>query len=154
MAAQGYQESQLNQDAKSQVGAIGVMQIMPATGEDMKVGDVTQTEATSMRRKVHAVHDRPVLQGRTLAGGGRFLHVDDDDRDVVLLRNACGAPAGDFRQQGVRELGGRLLQIVANDVCGASASPKNSPRLFSASMTPSVYSRKRSPGSIVMVRTG
>ena len=45
MAAQGYQESQLNQDAKSQVGAIGVMQIMPATGADMKVGDITQTEA-------------------------------------------------------------------------------------------------------------
>jgi membrane-bound lytic murein transglycosylase MltF len=45
MAAQGYQESQLNQDAKSQVGAIGVMQVMPATGADMKVGDITQTEA-------------------------------------------------------------------------------------------------------------
>jgi membrane-bound lytic murein transglycosylase MltF len=45
MAAQGYQESQLNQDAKSHVGAIGVMQIMPATGADMKVGDITQTEA-------------------------------------------------------------------------------------------------------------
>jgi membrane-bound lytic murein transglycosylase MltF len=45
MAAQGYQESQLNQQAKSQVGAIGVMQVMPATGKDMKVGDITQTEA-------------------------------------------------------------------------------------------------------------
>jgi membrane-bound lytic murein transglycosylase MltF len=45
MAAQGYQESQLNQDAKSQVGAIGVMQIMPATGADLKVGDINQTEA-------------------------------------------------------------------------------------------------------------
>jgi membrane-bound lytic murein transglycosylase MltF len=45
MAAQGYQESQLNQDAKSQVGAIGVMQVMPATGAELKVGDITQTEA-------------------------------------------------------------------------------------------------------------
>ena len=45
MAAQGYQESQLNQQAKSQVGAIGVMQLMPATGREMKVGDITQTEA-------------------------------------------------------------------------------------------------------------
>ena len=45
MAAQGYQESQLNQNAKSAVGAIGVMQVMPATGRDMKVGDITQTEA-------------------------------------------------------------------------------------------------------------
>jgi membrane-bound lytic murein transglycosylase MltF len=44
MAAQGYQESQLNQEARSQVGAIGVMQVMPATGKDMKVGDITQIE--------------------------------------------------------------------------------------------------------------
>jgi membrane-bound lytic murein transglycosylase MltF len=45
MGAQGYQESQLNQSAKSRVGAIGVMQLMPATGNEMKVGDITQTEA-------------------------------------------------------------------------------------------------------------
>jgi membrane-bound lytic murein transglycosylase MltF len=44
MAAQGYQESQLNQNARSHVGAIGVMQVMPATGRELKVGDITQTE--------------------------------------------------------------------------------------------------------------
>jgi membrane-bound lytic murein transglycosylase MltF len=45
LAAQGYQESQLNQQAKSSVGAIGVMQLMPATGEQMKVGDIRTVES-------------------------------------------------------------------------------------------------------------
>jgi membrane-bound lytic murein transglycosylase MltF len=40
LAAQGYQESKLNQDARSNVGAIGVMQVMPATGQQLGVGDV------------------------------------------------------------------------------------------------------------------
>jgi membrane-bound lytic murein transglycosylase MltF len=45
MAAQGYQESQLNQAARSPVGAIGVMQVMPQTGTELKVGDITEAEA-------------------------------------------------------------------------------------------------------------
>ena len=44
LAAQGFQESQLDQRARSHVGAIGVMQIMPATGKDLKVGDIGQIE--------------------------------------------------------------------------------------------------------------
>ena len=40
LTAQGYQESQLNQKARSQGGAIGVMQVMPAIGKEMKVGDI------------------------------------------------------------------------------------------------------------------
>lgn len=40
LAAQGYQESKLDQNARSPVGAIGVMQIMPATGAELKVGNI------------------------------------------------------------------------------------------------------------------
>ncbi len=45
MQAQSYQESRLRQEARSHVGAIGLMQLMPATGASMKVGDIHQAEA-------------------------------------------------------------------------------------------------------------
>ena len=38
LAAQGYQESRLDQNVKSAVGAIGVMQVMPATGRGAEGG--------------------------------------------------------------------------------------------------------------------
>ena len=44
MMAQGYQESQLDQEVRSRVGAIGIMQVMPATGELMQVGDISRLE--------------------------------------------------------------------------------------------------------------
>ena len=44
MAAQGYQESRLDHKARSHVGAIGVMQVMPATGKELNVGDISQLE--------------------------------------------------------------------------------------------------------------
>jgi membrane-bound lytic murein transglycosylase MltF len=44
LAAQGYQESTLDQNARSHVGAIGVMQLMPATGAQINVGDIRQIE--------------------------------------------------------------------------------------------------------------
>jgi membrane-bound lytic murein transglycosylase MltF len=45
LTAQGYQESQLDQNKHSHVGAVGVMQLMPATGTEMKVGDIHVIDA-------------------------------------------------------------------------------------------------------------
>jgi membrane-bound lytic murein transglycosylase MltF len=45
MAAQGYQESTLDHGVRSPVGAIGIMQVMPATGKEQKVGDITVLDA-------------------------------------------------------------------------------------------------------------
>src|SRR5262245_34643260 len=44
MAAQGYQESRLDHRARSKVGAIGVMQVMPPVGKELHVGDITILE--------------------------------------------------------------------------------------------------------------
>jgi membrane-bound lytic murein transglycosylase MltF len=44
MAAQGYQESGLDNGVRSAVGAIGVMQVMPATGKELKVGNIAELE--------------------------------------------------------------------------------------------------------------
>ena len=44
MAAQGYQESGLDHGRRSQVGAVGVMQVMPKTGAELKVGDIRELE--------------------------------------------------------------------------------------------------------------
>ena len=43
-AAQGYQESTLDQSKRSPAGAIGIMQIMPATGASLKVGNIMESE--------------------------------------------------------------------------------------------------------------
>jgi hypothetical protein len=96
MAAQGYQESTLDQDVKSPVGAIGVMQVMPETGKEQKVGDIRQLEPN-----VHAgapeeeeVRDaaREAAGAHERAGDGQDLvHVLDQPR--LLLRIARAAAA-------------------------------------------------------------
>ena len=45
IAALGFQETLLNQSAVSKVGAIGVMQLMPATGNSLGVGDIHLLES-------------------------------------------------------------------------------------------------------------
>ena len=51
MAAQGYQESTLDQSVRSPVGAIGIMQVMPPTGKELGVGDIRQDRSQCSRRR-------------------------------------------------------------------------------------------------------
>jgi len=47
VAAQGYQESRLDQSARSRAGAVGIMQLLPSTAKDPNVGipDITSAES-------------------------------------------------------------------------------------------------------------
>lgn len=45
MLAQGYKESRLDQSVRSPAGAVGIMQLLPATGAEVGVGDIRQPEA-------------------------------------------------------------------------------------------------------------
>jgi membrane-bound lytic murein transglycosylase MltF len=72
LAAQGYQESGLQQDRKSPAGAIGVMQIKPSTAADRNVGI---KDVTSVDSNIHAA-----------AKYMRFLadrYFSDDDIDAL-----------------------------------------------------------------------
>jgi membrane-bound lytic murein transglycosylase MltF len=89
MAAQAYQESRLDHRARSPVGAIGIMQIMPETGKSLKVGDITQLEPN-----IHA----GVKYMRTLRDR-YFENEPMDDLNKALFTFACyNAGPGRVRQ--------------------------------------------------------
>jgi membrane-bound lytic murein transglycosylase MltF len=89
MAAQGYQESRLDQNARSQVGAIGVMQVMPATGQELKVGDIRQIEPN-----IHA----GILFVRTVVDRYYAGEPMDDVNKVLFAFAAYNAGPGRIRQ--------------------------------------------------------
>lgn len=71
LIAQGYQESRLDQSARSSAGAIGVMQLLPGTGRELGVGDITRLEnnihggARYLRRVIDHHFDEPALDAET-----------------------------------------------------------------------------------------
>ena len=80
-AAQGYQESRLNQKARSSAGAIGVMQLLPTTAKDKNVG-------------IHDIHnvDSNIHAGIKYLDFLRTRYFDDpliDTRNKTLLALAA-----------------------------------------------------------------
>ncbi|MEX3943760.1 transporter substrate-binding domain-containing protein [Paraburkholderia sp. BR10937] len=85
LAAQGYQESQLNQSARSHVGAIGIMQLMPSTGKELAVGDIRVTESN-----IHAgAKYLDLLMSRYFPDA----HFSDSDRALFAFASYNAGPA-------------------------------------------------------------
>ena len=92
MMAQGYQESRLDQKVKSKVGAVGVMQVMPTTGKELGVGDISQLEPNIhagvkyMRFMIDRYYkDEPMTPART--------RVSSRSRPTTPARHASGSCA-------------------------------------------------------------
>ncbi len=65
VAALGYQESRLDQSARSSVGAVGVMQLMPETGATLGVGNIAEVEPN-----IHGgIKYLRLLRDRAISGG-------------------------------------------------------------------------------------
>jgi membrane-bound lytic murein transglycosylase MltF len=84
LAAQGFQESQLNQKAKSPVGAIGVMQVMPATGKELNVGDIHVTESN--------IHAGAKYMDQLMTKFFRDANFDENNRTLFAFASYNAGP--------------------------------------------------------------
>ena len=87
VTAQGYQESQLKQSARSKAGAVGIMQLLPSTAADPNVGisDISTAEAN-----IHAgVRYLDFLRNRYFSD----LWMDDFNRTLFALAAYNAGPA-------------------------------------------------------------
>lgn len=67
LVALGYEESRLEQQVRSSVGAVGLMQVMPKTGQAMGVGNIYQADFERPRRhEIAGDVDRQLFQRRGL----------------------------------------------------------------------------------------
>jgi len=108
LAAQGYQESQLNQEARSPVGAIGLMQVMPATGKELNVGDITIADSN-----VHAgTKYMDQLISRELAGA----HLDEVNRTLFAFAAYNCGPGNMARLRKTAESRGLNPNVWFNNV--------------------------------------
>jgi membrane-bound lytic murein transglycosylase MltF len=85
VTAQGYRESRLDQSARSGAGAIGIMQLLPATGAEMRVGDIRQPEPN--------VHAGVKYLARILERNFQDATLDGEDRALFAFASYNAGPA-------------------------------------------------------------
>jgi len=86
LIAQGYQESQLDQSKRSHSGAIGIMQVMPTTGAQMKVGDIRKIDAN--------VHAGAKYMDELMSKYFADATFDENDRTLFAFASYNCGPAG------------------------------------------------------------
>ena len=84
LAAQGYQESQLDQSARSHTGAVGIMQIMPKTGAALKVGDIKIAEPN--------VHAGAKYMDQLMTKYFSQAHFSEEDRTLFAFASYNAGP--------------------------------------------------------------
>jgi membrane-bound lytic murein transglycosylase MltF len=91
LAAQGFQESKLRQEARSHMGAIGVMQIMPATGKELAVGDITRIEPN--------IHGGAKYMDKLMTRYFPDAHFDDTERSLFAFASYNAGPGNMARMR-------------------------------------------------------
>jgi membrane-bound lytic murein transglycosylase MltF len=97
--AQGYQESQLDQTARSQRGAVGVMQLLPSTAADKAIG-ITGIDESADRNVNAGVKYLRLLVNRYL----NDPHIDAKNRTLMAFAayNAGPGNLDKFRKLAVK----------------------------------------------------
>ena len=93
LAAQAYQESRLDPQARSKAGAVGIMQVMPATGAEMKVGDIAELDAN--------VHAGTKYMRRILDRHFQNAGFSEQDRNLFAFASYNAGPTRIAQMRGI-----------------------------------------------------
>jgi len=91
LAAQGYQESRLDQRMRSRMGAIGIMQILPSTGRQLNVGDIKVADAN--------IHAGAKYMDQLMSQYFPDAHFSDDDRTLFAFASYNAGPGNIARMR-------------------------------------------------------
>ncbi|MFO1302094.1 MAG: transporter substrate-binding domain-containing protein [Burkholderiales bacterium] len=108
LAAQGYQESTLDQSKRGPTGAIGVMQVMPATGDALKVGDIRVIDAN--------IHAGAKYMDQLMTQYFKDAHFDEQDRSLFAFASYNAGPGNIARMRNEAQKRGFDPDIWFNNV--------------------------------------